>query len=52
MASNETSVPAQPLTAEAFMATREKFWHGFTKFTVNAVIGVVALVILMWIFLV
>jgi hypothetical protein len=41
-----------PDTQEAFLADREKFLHGFTRFTLGVVIAVVVVLILMGVFLV
>lgn len=41
-----------PLTEEAFLADRQKFWGDFTGFTTGSVIAVVVLLIAMAIFLV
>jgi hypothetical protein len=40
-----------PVTEEAFLADRLKFWTSFTSFTTGAVIALVILLILMAIFL-
>jgi hypothetical protein len=39
-------------TPEAFLADRQRFWSGFTHFTLGSVICIVILLILMAIFLV
>lgn len=41
-----------PETEDAFLADRQRFWFGFTRFTVGVVVVVVAVLILMTIFLV
>ena len=41
-----------PQTEEAFLASRERFWRGFTTFTFWFAVHVVILLILMTIFLV
>ena len=41
-----------PLTEDAFLADRQRFWGGFTSFTLIGVIFMVVLLILMAIFLV
>ena len=41
-----------PDTQEAFLADRERFLHGFTKFTFGSVVFVVLLLIGMAVFLV
>ena len=38
-------------TPEAFLADRERFWSGFTHFTLGCVIFVVLVLVLMAIFL-
>lgn len=45
------SQPSQPIE-QAFVADRDAFWHRFTGFAKWGTIAVVALLILMWIFLV
>jgi hypothetical protein len=40
-----------PDTQEAFLADREKFLHGFTRFTFGTVIALIVLLILMAVFL-
>ncbi|HTI82850.1 MAG TPA: hypothetical protein VL614_20550 [Acetobacteraceae bacterium] len=41
----------QEETPEAFLADRERFWSGFTHFTLGSTIFIVVLLILMAIFL-
>lgn len=41
-----------PTTAEGFIADRQHFWTGFTRFALYAAIGVIVLLVLMAIFLV
>ncbi|MDE2006265.1 MAG: hypothetical protein KGI51_06850 [Rhodospirillales bacterium] len=41
-----------PLSQEAFLADRERFWHGWTRFTTGSVIFLVLLLVLMAWFLV
>jgi hypothetical protein len=41
-----------PETEEAFLASRQRFWQGFTSFTFWMVVFIVILLILMTIFLV
>jgi len=43
---------AGPLTEEAFLADRQRFWVSFTHFTFTGVVCVVVLLILMALFLV
>ena len=38
-------------TPEAFLADRQSFWNGFTKFTLGAVIFIVLLLVAMAVFL-
>ena len=40
-----------PETPEAFLADRQRFWSGFTHFTLASLIFVVALLVLMALFL-
>jgi hypothetical protein len=46
-----SSVFTGPDTQEAFLADREQFLHGFTRFTVGVVIVVVVLLVGMAVFL-
>lgn len=41
-----------PLTEDAFLADRQKFWGSFTGFTVGAVVVLVVLLLGMLVFLV
>jgi hypothetical protein len=43
--------PMRTETPEAFLADRQSFWNGFTKFTLGVVIFIVLLLIAMAIFL-
>jgi hypothetical protein len=36
-----------PLTADGFIADRQRFWHGFTRFVVTMTVSVVVLLILL-----
>ena len=47
-----SSVYTGPETQEAFLADREKFLHGFTRFTLGVVIFLVLLLVGMAVFLV
>ncbi len=49
-----TPAPQTPPTGidQAFVADRQLFWDRFTGFTKWAVIAVVALLVLLWVFLV
>ncbi len=47
-----TRTTQAPLTEDAFLADRQRFWASFTSFTTGSVIAVVVLLILMAIFLV
>ena len=38
-------------TPEAFLADRQSFWNGFTKFTLWSVISIIVLLVAMAIFL-
>ncbi len=40
-----------PETPEAFLADRQRFWSGFTHFTLASLIFVVAVLVLMALFL-
>ncbi len=52
MADLPRSYSAAPLTEDAFLADRQRFWGGFTTFTLISVIFLVVLLVLMAIFLV
>ncbi|MBV9757424.1 MAG: aa3-type cytochrome c oxidase subunit IV [Alphaproteobacteria bacterium] len=41
-----------PLTPDAFIADRQQFWYGFTRFVVTMTVSVVVLLILLALFLV
>jgi hypothetical protein len=43
--------PIEVETPEAFLADRQSFWNGFTKFTLGAVICIIVLLVGMAIFL-
>jgi hypothetical protein len=43
---------AAPLTEDAFLADRQKFWSWFTGLVAKVVVGIVVLLILLTIFLV
>ena len=43
--------PAQAETPEAFLADRQRFWNGFTHFTLWTVICIVVLLVGMAVFL-
>lgn len=51
MAQTSSSTSGAPVTEDAFLADRQKFWSSFTGFTTGSVIAVVALLVLMAIFL-
>ncbi len=40
-----------PETPEAFLADRQRFWNGFTHFTLGSLISVVVVLVLMALFL-
>jgi hypothetical protein len=46
-----TTMPARSETPEAFLADRQRFWDGFTHFTLYAVIFVVLVLVGMATFL-
>jgi hypothetical protein len=46
----QETTTADPVT-QAFIADRQIFWKRFTNFTTGAVIAVVLLLIVMWLFL-
>ncbi len=46
------TAPTGPVTEDAFLADRQRFWASATKFGTNVAIGLVVLLILMWYFLV
>ncbi len=41
-----------PETEDAFLADRQRFWFGFTRFVMGIVVAIVVLLILMAVFLV
>jgi len=43
--------PNAPLTEEAFMADRQRFFHQFTSFATGSTIALIVLLVLMAIFL-
>jgi hypothetical protein len=45
------SSTSAPLTEDAFLADRQKFWESFTGFTTGSVFAVVALMVLLAVFL-
>lgn len=49
--SHAASPPMQAETPEAFLADRQSFWNGFTKFTLGVVIFIIVLLVAMAIFL-
>jgi hypothetical protein len=49
--SHVAHAPMQAETPEEFLADRQSFWNGFTKFTLWSVIFVVVVLVLMAIFL-
>ncbi len=55
MSDHSTTATASPVTRvetpEAFLADRQRFWSGFTHFTLGSVISVIVLLVLMAIFL-
>ncbi len=52
MAQAQSTTPLAPVTPDAFMATRTRFWGSFTKFTTNVAIGLAIFLALLWYFLV
>ena len=52
MADQTTIVPVGVETQDAFVADRQRFWDGFTRFTMGAVAVIVMVLILLWVFLV
>jgi hypothetical protein len=48
---SSSSSDAAPVTEQAFLAERQKFFAGFGNATLGAVIFLAILMILMWIFL-
>ena len=52
MADTLPSTTPAPLTEDAFLADRQRFWGSFTHFTLVSVIFLVVLIVLMAIFLV
>jgi hypothetical protein len=52
--SDHTHVASPPMraeTPEAFLADRQRFWSGFTNFTLGSVIFIIVVLVLMAIFL-
>lgn len=49
--SHATHPPMQAETLDEFLADRQSFWNGFTKFTLGSVIFIVLLLVGMAIFL-
>lgn len=52
MADTLTHSSPAPVTEDAFIADRQRFWGGFTTFTLVSTIALVILIVLMAIFLV
>lgn len=50
--SSEASQATLPLTPDAFIADRQEFWSGFTRFVVICAGAVIVLLILLALFLV
>ncbi len=48
----QSTASLPPVTADAFLADRERFWHSWGRFVMAAVTAVVVLLVLMAIFLV
>ncbi len=49
---DQTTIATGAETEDGFVADRQRFWDGFTRFTMGAVAVVVVLLLLLWIFLV
>jgi hypothetical protein len=49
--SHAANPPAPAETPEAFLADRQRFWNGFTHFTLGSVIFIIVLLVAMAIFL-
>lgn len=47
----EIGRPSAPLTPDAFIADRQRFWVSFTRFVVTCTAGVVILLLLLALFL-
>ncbi len=52
MAQSMPTTPTGPVTEEAFLADRLRFWDSVTKFGTRVAIGLAVLLILLWYFLV
>lgn len=52
MAEHQTTVFRGPETPEAFLADRQRFWEGWTRFTRGSLIFLILLLIAMAVFLV
>ncbi len=48
----QTTIATGAETEDAFVADRQRFWNGFTRFTMGAVIVIAVLLILLYFFLV
>ena len=52
MADHQDTVFRGPSTPEAFLADRQRFWEGWTHFTLGSLIFIILLLIFMAVFLV
>ena len=50
--SHEATEATLPLTPDAFIADRQRFWDSFTRFVVTSAISIAVLLVLLAIFLV
>lgn len=48
----QTTIATGAETEDAFVADRQRFWNGFTRFTTGAVAVIVLVLVLLWVFLV
>ena len=48
----QTTIVTGAETPEAFVADRQRFWNGFTRFTMGVVAGIVIVLLLLYFFLV
>ncbi len=46
-----SSAPLPPVTAEGFLADRQKFWGAFTSFTVGGIVSAVVVVLVVLYFI-
>ena len=52
MANTINSAPTGPVTEEAFLADRQRFWASVTKFMTYVAVALAVLLVALWYFLV